>query len=74
MIKLRLDRGQIEVMDNTMAEILRRKSCAERIAIGFDMWFSATKMLAAHLRKSHPDWNENRVKIEVGRRMSRKEK
>jgi hypothetical protein len=38
---LRLDRGQIEVVDDAMAEVLRRKTAAERIRIGFALWTSA---------------------------------
>lgn len=38
---LRLDAGQIEVVDNVMAEVLRRKTRAERIRIGFNIWISA---------------------------------
>ncbi len=67
---MRLDRGQIEVVDEAMAEVLRRKSPAERIAIGFALWTSARRMLTAHLKSSHPDWNEKRVQAEVARRLS----
>ena len=46
---MRLDRGQIEVVDEKVAEVLRLKTPAERIKIGFDMWVSARNMLTAHL-------------------------
>jgi hypothetical protein len=42
---MRLDKGQIEVVDDVMAGILRNKTPAERIHIGFEMWLSAQKML-----------------------------
>ena len=67
---LRLDPGQIEVVDDTIAEILRRKTPAERIQIGFTLWRSARDMLMIHLRKTHPDWNDERVVKEVARRLS----
>ena len=67
---LRLDPGQIEVVDDTMAEILRRKTPAERIRIGFTLWTSARKMLITHLKKTHPEWNNDRVEKEVVRRLS----
>ncbi len=38
---MRLDRSQIEVMDETMAEVLREKPPAERLRIGFGLWISA---------------------------------
>ncbi len=70
MAPLRLDPGQIEVVDDTMAEILRRKTPAERIRIGFTMWTSARDMLMTHLKKTHPEWDDERVKREVARRLS----
>lgn len=68
--ELRLDRGQIEVVDDEMADVLRRKTSAERIGIGFRMWESAHDMLMAHLRHTHPEWDMKRVESEVARRLS----
>lgn len=45
-----LDRGQIEVIDDVMAEILRRKTPAERIRIAFDIWTSTRNMLITYLK------------------------
>jgi len=70
MATLRLDQGQIEMVDDTIAEILRRKTPAERIRIGFAMWTSVRNMLMAHLKKTHPEWNNDRVEKEVARRLS----
>lgn len=42
---MRLDRGQIEVMDEIMAGVLRAKTPAERLQIGFGFWTSAQNML-----------------------------
>jgi hypothetical protein len=67
---LRLDRGQIEVVDDTIAEVLRRKTPAERIRIGFTIWTSARNMLMVHLRKTHPEWSGPRIEQEVARRLS----
>lgn len=52
---LRLDPGRIEVVDEAMAEILRRKTPAERIRIGFTLWISARNMLRTHLKRTHPE-------------------
>jgi len=68
--RLRLDSGQIEVVDDTMAEILRRKSPAERIRIAFNLWISTHAMLTTHLTKTHPDWDAKKVEVEVARRLS----
>ena len=67
---LRLDRGQIEVVDDIVAEILRRKTPAERIRIACDLWVSVHRMLTTHLAKTHPDWDSKRVEQEVARRLS----
>ena len=68
--EIRLDRGQIEVVDDFMADILRAKTAAERIRIGFELWTSTRNMLLVHLRKTHPEWNAERIKKEVARRLS----
>jgi hypothetical protein len=64
----RLDKGQIEVVDDAMVEVLRKKSHAERIRVGFTLWESARDMLAFHLQKTHPEWDEKRVQQEVSGR------
>ncbi|MCY3956420.1 MAG: hypothetical protein OXF47_10590 [Nitrospira sp.] len=38
---MRLGRGQIEVMGKVMAAVLREKTPAERLEIGFRLWTSA---------------------------------
>lgn len=67
---MRLDRGQIEVMDEAMTEVLRRKTPAERLAIGFGLWRSARKLLRGQLASLHPDWDAQRLAQEVARRLS----
>lgn len=64
------DWRRIEVMDEAMAEVLRRKTPAERIAIGFGLWRSAQKMLGAQLASSHPEWDARELEREVARRLS----
>lgn len=66
----RLDRGQIEVIDDVMAEILRRKTPAERIRIAFDIWASTRNMLINYLKNIHPEWNGEKIEREVARRLS----
>jgi hypothetical protein len=67
---MRLDPGQIEVVDDIVAEILRRKTPAERIQIACDLWASVHRMLTTHLRKTHPEWNSRKIEQEVARRLS----
>ncbi len=68
--KRKLEPRQIEVVDNAMAEILRKKTPAERIQIGFSLWTSARKMLTVHLKSIHPDWDEEQISREVAKRLS----
>lgn len=65
-----LDPRRIEVVDDAMADVLRRKTPAERIGIGFGLWRSAQRMLRSHLASAHPDWDEARLGREVARRLS----
>ena len=67
---MRLDRGQIEVIDDAMAAVLRRKTGAERLAIASGLFASARRMLISHLRAEHPDWDDERVTREAARRLS----
>ena len=69
-IKHGLEPRQIEEVDDVMAEILRKKTPAERIQIGFKMWTSARKMLTAHLKSIHPEWDDKQIFQEVARRLS----
>jgi hypothetical protein len=55
-----LDPRRIEVMDDVMAEILRRKTPTERLAIGFGLWRSAQKILRGQLASLHPEWEAKR--------------
>ncbi|MFQ5849315.1 MAG: hypothetical protein ACE5JU_01855 [Candidatus Binatia bacterium] len=64
------DWRRIEVMDDVMAEVLRRKTPADRIAIGFGLWRSAQKMLRAQLASLHPEWDARRLEREVAWRLS----
>ncbi len=65
----RLDPRQVEVLDDLMADILRQMRPQQRLRIGFELWISAHKMLTAHLRHSHPDWDDKTVEREVARRL-----
>ncbi len=67
---MRLDRGQIEVLDDQMADILRSKTVAERLAIADQMWMFARQLIASTLRSEHPDWDARRLEREIARRLS----
>jgi hypothetical protein len=60
----------IEVMDDQMAEIVRKMSGAERLRIADEMYSSARRMLVSYLRSEHPDWTEEQVQHEASRGIS----
>jgi len=70
MTKWRLDPGQIEVVDDAVAEILRRKSPGERMLMVGQGWELARQLIEAGIRSLHPDWDEQRVATEVRRRLA----
>src|SRR5579871_320385 len=61
---------KIECMDDAMAEVIRKKSGAERLRIASDMYKSARQMLIAYLRSEHADWTEEQIIREAARRLS----
>jgi hypothetical protein len=69
--KWRLDAGQIEVVDEAVAEILRQKTPAERIALASEMHRTARLLITARLQEQHPEWTDEAIAREVARRMTR---
>lgn len=68
--ELRLDPRSVEIVDEDVAQILRTKTGAERLAIAFGMFDSAWDMLTTMLTADHPDWSEQEIRGEVIRRLS----
>jgi len=67
---MRIDKRNLEIIDDTMAQVLRDKTPQQRLAIAFSMWNSAKIQLTNYLRSQHSDWNEEMIKKEVARRLS----
>lgn len=67
---MRIDKRNLEIIDDTMAQVLRDKTPQQRLAIAFSMWNSAKIQLINYLRSQHSDWNEDMIKKEVARRLS----
>ncbi len=65
-----IDRRNIEIIDDTMAQVLREKTPQQRLAIAFNMWHSAKIQLTNYLRSEHSDWNEEMIQKEAARRLS----
>jgi hypothetical protein len=66
---MKLDARRIEVMDEAMAEISRKQTVAEPLAVGFGLWRYARRRHEGAVRTDHPDWDDRAVKAEVNRRM-----
>jgi len=60
----------IEVVDFSMAAVLRQKTEAERLAIAWGMWKSAHDMVLSLLRAQQPSWDELQLEREVARRLA----
>ena len=61
---------KIDMIDDAMADILRQKTPAERLAVANGMWRFARDMLQATIARQHPDWSEEEVNRLVARRLS----
>jgi hypothetical protein len=68
-MKYRLDDGQIEVVDEAVAVILRRMTPAQRIALMVDCNETMRAAIAGQIRSRHPDWRDDQVLSAVARRM-----
>jgi Rv0078B-related antitoxin len=62
-------RPVVEIIDPMVADILRKKSPAERLAMAFDMWDLALGMIRANLQREHPEWTAAELQREVARRI-----
>ncbi len=58
-----------EELDDTMAEILRNKSPADRLAIAYGMWRYARDTIRRVVRADHPEWSAEQVQRETARRL-----
>jgi hypothetical protein len=65
----RLDDGQIEVVDQAVADVMRRKSPAEKVAMVCAAHRTAKRLMAAGIRRMHPDWSDDDIQAEVCRRL-----
>ncbi len=70
-MRWRLDPGQIEVVDEDVAAVLRTKSATERISIAAAAHRTARLMTEAQVRRMHPDLTDAEVSREVARRLTR---
>ncbi len=65
-----IESAKIEVVDDQMVDVLRRKTGAERLRIASGMYASARRMLLSQLRAENPEWGHDQVVREAARRLS----
>lgn len=59
----------LEVVDDELAEVLRRKTPAEKIIMISAANRTARMLAAAGIRYQHPDWDDTQVQTEIIRRV-----
>jgi len=57
------------VIDNEVARILRTKSIPQRVAMILQANRTMRQLIAAPIRKAHPEFSESQVRREVARRI-----
>ena len=65
-----IDPCRFDVIDDRMAEVLRAKTPAERLAIAHGMWSHARRMLLLVIQSDHPEWTSEQINEEAARRLS----
>lgn len=65
-----IEARNIEIVDDAMAEVLRRMTVGQRLAAANRMWISARKAIGHMLRSDHPEWTCEQIEWETTRRMS----
>ena len=66
---MRLDPRRIERLDPAMVEVLKKKTPAERVLMGFEANRAARVILAGHFRTRHPEWTDEEIQAAIARRM-----
>jgi hypothetical protein len=64
-----IDPRNIEVIDDVMADVLRRLSGVRKLEIASEMHDWARTVIRGQLAAQNPAWNEERLAREVGRRI-----
>jgi Rv0078B-related antitoxin len=59
-----------EMVDEAMAEILRQKTPAQRLAITDGLWRMARDLIHGTLKSDHPEWSHEELQRATARRMS----
>jgi hypothetical protein len=66
-----LDPSRIEVLDDDMVAVLRKKTPVERVAMVLDANRTMRLLLEAYFRDLHPEWTDNQVAAAIAGRLLR---
>ena len=60
----------IELPDDDMVEVLRKKSGAQRLQIVNSLFRSTRRMIETNIRANHPDWGNQQINREIAARIA----
>ena len=63
-----IDPRRIEILDESIVDVLRKKTIAQRIAMAQDAERTWRQVLEAYLRFRYPTWNDREIMEEIARR------
>jgi hypothetical protein len=63
-----IDWRRIEVPDDRVVELLRKKTPAERVMLGMECTQFVRERVLCHLRNTNPQWSDEQVHAEFTRR------
>ena len=66
----RLDKGQIGVVDDQVAAIIKAKTGPERLSMAWDAWAFFELRITAHLKSLHPEWTVEQIQKDIFRRVA----
>jgi len=62
---------RVELIDASVASLLRTKSASERVMIAVGLQRTAKSMVETAVQQRHPEWTDLQIRDEVCRRMLR---
>ena len=66
-----LSPADFDAPDEMQMEIYRNMTESQRLLVAFDLWESCRELMVGFVRSDHPDWSEEEIQMETGRRMLR---
>lgn len=69
-MKTELDPRRIELLDPAIVAILKMKTPAEKLSLGFEGHRLVRLRIAGHLRSQHPAWSEAEIQSAVLKRLA----